>query len=186
MYQKKMNEISLLKEIEKEIGIGTDILKCFRFPYDPKKEIVNDKKKFSNEKDENEHESSNPKKKKEKELLDNSYRQFEYLIEKVNEEGNLKVKLIYLNLYLNVIAPKSEIIKQIDDLKNIILINEEKITQTNNKLTRTNNELTRTNNELNNKLTQTNDEMLKMKNTIKALVEHIRKNNPDFNIDDMK
>ena len=28
----KMNEISLLKEIEKEIGIGTDILKCFRFP----------------------------------------------------------------------------------------------------------------------------------------------------------
>ena len=189
----KMNKISLLKEIEKEIGIGTDILKCFRFPYDPKKEIVNDKKKFSNEKDENEHESSNPKKKKEKELLDNSYRQFEYLIEKVNEEGNLKVKLIYLDLYLNVIAPKSEIIKQIDDLKNIILSNEEKITQTNNKLTqtnneliRTNNELTRTNNELNNKLTQTNDEMLKMKNTIKALVEHIRKNNPDFNIDDMK
>ena len=94
---------------------------------------------------------------------------------------------------MNVIAPKSEIIKQIDDLKNIILSNEEKITQTNNKLTqtnneltRTNNELTRTNNELNNKLTQTNDEMLKMKNTIKALVEHIRKNNPDFNIDDMK
>ena len=126
-------------------------------------------------------------------MLDNSYRQFEYLIEKVNEEGNLKVKLIYLDLYLNVIAPKSEIIKQIDDLKNIILSNEEKITQTNNKLTltnneliRTNNELTRTNNELNNKLTQTNDEMLKMKNTIKALVEHIRKNNPDFNIDDMK
>ena len=126
-------------------------------------------------------------------MLDNSYRQFEYLIEKVNEEGNLKVKLIFLDLYLNVIAPKSEIIKQIDDLKNIILSNEEKITQTNNKLTqtnneliRTNNELTRTNNELNNKLTQTNDEMLKMKNTIKALVEHIRKNNPDFNIDDMK
>ena len=58
--------------------------------------------------------------------------------------------------------------------------------RTNNELTRTNNELTRTNNELNNKLTQTNDEMLKMKNTIKALVEHIRKNNPDFNIDDMK
>ena len=126
-------------------------------------------------------------------MLDNSYRQFEYLIEKVNEKGNLKVKSIYLDLHLNVIAPKSEIIKQIDDLKNIILSNEEKITQTNNKLTqtnneliRTNNELTRTNNELNNKLTQTNDEMLKMKNTIKALVEHIRKNNPDFNIDDMK
>ena len=119
-------------------------------------------------------------------MLDNSYRQFEYLIEKVNEKGNLKVKSIYLDLHLNVIAPKSEIIKQIDDLKNIILSNEEKITQTNNELIRTNNELTRTNNELNNKLTQTNDEMLKMKNTIKALVEHIRKNNPDFNIDDMK
>lgn len=80
-------------------------------------------------------------KKKEKNQLENSYRKFQYLIENINKEKNFKLKLIYLNLYLNVIDPKSEIIKQIDDLKKAISSNKEKITITNNELKTTKEDL---------------------------------------------
>ena len=178
----KIHNISLCDQKEKELGIGQDVIKCFQYPYNPKQLNEIDKKKFSNENDENIGGSSNSEEIKPKNLIENSFRKFQYLIENINKEKNFKVKLIYFDLYLNVTAPKSEIIKQIDDLKKIILINEAKLNKTNEELNKTNEELDKTNEELD----KTKNKMLEMDKTIMALVNHIRKNDPNFKIDDMK
>lgn len=39
---------------------------------------------------------------------------YNYLINNINRKTNFKVKLIYLDLYFNVIAPKSEILNKVD------------------------------------------------------------------------
>lgn len=42
---------------------------------------------------------------------------YNYLINNINRKTNFKVKLIYLDLYFNVIAPKSEILNKVDIIK---------------------------------------------------------------------
>lgn len=105
--------------------IEFNITKCFNFPLIPKlKGPKADKKKFLREKEENnselsgcdiEKENTHIKKDGEQKLF-YSYRKFNYLINNINNETNFKVKIVYLDLYLNVLAPKSEIVKKLDDL----------------------------------------------------------------------
>ena len=42
------------------------------------------------------------------------------MIENINLEKNFKDKLIYLDLYLNLLTPKSEIMNKLDDLTKTI------------------------------------------------------------------
>ena len=76
-------------------------------------------KEFSEENNEIKVSSSGREIEKDKKLLD-SYSLFKYLIENINLEKNFKDKLIYLDLYLNLLTPKSEIMNKLDDLTKTI------------------------------------------------------------------
>ena len=44
------------------------------------------------------------------------YKKLHCLIDKINDEKNCKVKLIYLDTYINLFAPKNIIINKIDSM----------------------------------------------------------------------
>ena len=118
-----------------------------------------------------------------------SYKQFQYLINNINAQKNFIVKLIYLDLYLNVVAPKCEILNEFRQLN-------QKITETNSELIATKNELSKTNSVLiltTNELSKTKEELIKTKNDfslqnsnlqhqIDFLAAELLKINPKFDI----
>jgi len=51
-----------------------------------------------------------------KDILMDGYKKLHCLIDKINDEKNCKVKLIYLDTYINLFAPKNIIINKIDSM----------------------------------------------------------------------
>ena len=114
----------------KQGEIEFNIEKCFQFPLKQKgpKDV---KKAFSGENKENNLELSGNEKESDNTKLFYSYKKFKYLIENINLEKNFKVKSVYFDLYLNVLAPKSVIIEKLDKISNTIVDN---MSSTNNKI----------------------------------------------------
>ena len=159
--------------------IEFNLKKCFEYPLIYKeKGLKIDTKKFSGEKDE-EMEKINKVapniNTKEAVKINYSYKQFQYLINNINAQKNFIVKLIYLDLYLNVVAPKCEILKEFRQLN-------QKITETNSELIATKNELSKTKEEL---IKTKNDFSLQNSNLqhqIDFLAAELLKINPKFDI----
>ena len=173
--------------------IEFNLKKCFEFPLMHKEKGPKiDIKKFSGEKDE-EMEKINKVapniNTKEAVKINYSYKQFQYLINNINAQKNFIVKLIYLELYLNFVGPKCEILNEFRQLN-------QKITETNSELIATKNELSKTNSAListTNELLKTKEELIKTKNDfslqnsnlqhqIDFLAAELLKINPKFDI----
>lgn len=122
------NEVKLFLEQSKplvENEIEFNIEKCFQFPLPKVKCPKIESKKFSEIEDNNlelpkneEEKKKTQKSKKGEPKLFYSYRKFRHLINNINMETNFKIKIIYLDLYLNVLAPKCEIVAKLDNLNN--------------------------------------------------------------------
>ena len=135
---------------------------------------------------------NNGKKENTKIKLKDSYREFKYLIDNINNQSNFKVKLIYLDLYLNVFAPKSEIIEKLDILMNTVennkkdfINNKNELEKTKDELEKTKNELEKTKNELNKTnadLANTKNELDKTNENVNYLVDYIKTSNPNFSL----
>lgn len=125
LFKKVYEDIENSKPFQKgELKFSLE--KCFKFPLTLEKTFINIES--NGEKNETEPKNSNIKKDKANSKLFNSYREFKYLIDNINNESNFKVKLIYLDLYLNVFASKNEIDK-LDNLMNTVKSNKEEITE---------------------------------------------------------
>ena len=48
--------------------------------------------------------------------LVNSYKSFNYLFQKINDEKNFKVMMIYLDTYLNLTTPKCFLLQKLDGI----------------------------------------------------------------------
>jgi hypothetical protein len=93
--------------------IMLDIDKCFQFPLSTKYKYPLIKKEYL----EDELKSKNDIVKYNKnDLLMDGYKKLHYLIDKINDEKNCKVKLIYLDTYINLFTPKNIIINKIDSM----------------------------------------------------------------------
>jgi len=196
------SKLDLFKDVSKSINdakpfqdneIEFNLKKCFEFPLknDSKEPIPKiDLKIFP--KDNNEKVQNNVKEitndknqKKGDDKLFNSYREFKHLILKINEENNFKVKLIYLDLYLNVLAPKCEIIekfdklnKKIDEIKNEVNNLKRPKYEVEIELEITKSKLEKTES----KLQKTESELEKTK---KLLINYIHIKDPDFKLEDL-
>ena len=176
------SKIDLFKEvlvdIEKTKPLQNDELKfglkkCFNFPLSIEKTMKNiEAKKFSGEKIEAEpimNKSADIK-------LFNSYKEFKYLISNINNETNFKVKLVYLDLYLNVFTPKKEIANQIDTLINTVKNITKKISENEQEFSEykstTDQKFSNTINNFNMK--------------IQALVNFIQKDHPNFTFENLE
>ena len=165
LFKSVAENIEKSKPFEKE-EFSFNIKKCFQFPLIPKKaEPKLLMKEFLEEKNESEIKINHKKKADETLLL--SYKKFNYLIDNINNQTNFKVKLVYLDLYLNVLAPKCEIISHIDKLMSEVNNNKREITESNNKISSIEGELQET------------------KMIINALVEEVKKNNPNFRLENL-
>ena len=154
-----------------------NLKKCFEFPLIHKwKGPKIDTKEFSGEKDEEKEKinkvAPNINSKDITVKINNSYKQFKYLINNINDQKNFIVKLIYLKLYLNVVAPKCEILKKIQQLNQ--MINETK------------KELSKTKEELNKTRKIFSLKNSKLQNQIDFLADELHKINPNFDINKFK
>ena len=154
-----------------------NLKKCFEFPLIHKEKGPKiDIKKFSGEKDEEREKikkvAPNIKTKDITVKINNSYKQFKYLINNINDQKNFIVKLIYHELYLNVVAPKCEILKKIQQLNQ--MINETK------------KELSKTKEELNKTRKIFSLKNSKLQNQIDFLADELHKINPNFDINKFK
>ena len=177
LFEELSQKIKDAKKYQEEEDIGEDIRKCFEFPFYPRKKVPNNKKKFLNESEKEENKKGEDKNKEKKKETDQkifeAYRKFRFFIENINGTENFKLKLIYLDLYLNVIAPKSDIISQINELKaTITAIGNEKMK----------NELDNTKEEL----FKTKEELKKTNEKLDFLVDYIKKKDPNFEIEKIK
>ena len=160
-----------------------NLKKCFEFPLMHKEKGPKiDTKKFSGEKDE---EMEKIKKvapninTKEAVKINYSYKQFQYLINNINAQKNFIVKLIYLELYLNFVGPKCEILNEFRQLN-------QKMTETNSELIATKNELSKTKEELNKTRKIFSLKNSKLQNQIDFLADELHKINPNFDINKFK
>ena len=156
--------------------IEFNLKKFFEYPLIYKeKGLKIDTKKFSGEKDE-EMEKINKVapniNTKEAVKINYSYKQFQYLINNINAQKNFIVKLIYLDLYLNVVAPKCEILKKIQQLNQ--MINETK------------KELSKTKEELNKFKKNFSLKNSNFQSQIDFLAAELHKINPNFDINKFK
>ena len=175
-----------MKKEELEFNIG----KCFQFPLITKlKAPISDKKDFSEESNSINVNLSVSEKDKDKKLKD-SYSEFKYLIENINLEKNFKAKSIYLDLYLNLFAPKSEILNKLDDLTKIIINNNTnnnentkiELSETKNKISLMEKELT----DYKNRLALSEMKNARTNSIVNSLVEYIKQKDPNFNIENLK
>ena len=180
---KSINESKSLKKEELEFNIG----KCFQFPLITKlKAPINDKKDFSEDSNNINMNLSVSEKDKDKKLKD-SYSEFKYLIENINLEKNFKAKSIYLDLYLNLLAPKSEILNKLDDLTKIIINNNTnynentkiELSETKNKISLMEKELT----DYKNRLALSEMKNARTNSIVKSLVEYIKQKDPNFKME---
>ncbi len=114
------------------------------------------------------------KKQTDRKIFD-SYRILKYLLQKINDEENVKVKVIYLDLYLNVLTPKTEIMNRLEGLYNKITITESDLSRTKSDLSRTESELAKTQKSLE-----------ETKKIVDNLVKYIKDKDPDFKLEGMK
>ena len=154
-----------------------NLKKCFEFALIHKgKGPKIDIKKFSGEKDEEKEKinkvAPNINSKDITVKINNSYKQFKYLINNINDQKNFIVKLIYLELYLNAIAPKCEILKKIQQLNQ--MINETK------------KELSKTKEELNKFKKNFSLKNSNLQSQIAFLAAELHKINPNFDINKFK
>ena len=120
-----------------EDEIGFNIEKCFHFPFPKVKGPKIETKKFLEMEENNLELSKSGEEKKNTQInkeakptLFYSYRKFRYLIDSINKGTNFKIKIIYLDLYLNVLAPKSEIVDKLDNLNNRVSTMENELEET--------------------------------------------------------
>ena len=154
-----------------------NLKKCFEFPLIHKgKGPKTGTKEFSGEKDEEKEKinkvAPNINSKDITVKINNSYKQFKYLINNINDQKNFIVKLIYLELYLNAIAPKCEILKKIQQLNQ--MINETK------------KELSKTKEELNKFKKNFSLKNSNLQSQIDFLAAELHKINPNFDINKFK
>ena len=71
-----------------------------------------EKKKYINDFDY----SANLNKISRNKYLVNSYKSFNYLFQKINDEKNFKVMMIYLDTYLNLTTPKCFLLQKLDGI----------------------------------------------------------------------
>ena len=159
--QEKIKKESNLSDNEKEFSIE----KCFTFPINLTKKVPNiSQKKFQEKEEHNDSDlskSNDEKKKQTDRKIFDSYRILKYLLQKINDEKNVKVKVIYLDLYLNVLTPKTEIMNRLEGLYNKITITESKLVKTEESLEET-------------------------KKIVDNLVKYIKDKDPDFKLEGMK
>ena len=173
-YSFQYNEcIKMFQEISESINNSNpfengemefNLEKCFQFPLclDSKTPIIV-QKKFEDAKEvtNNINDSSGTeqvKKDKSDVKLIYSYKKLSYLIDNINRENNFKVKLIYLDLYLNVLTPKCEIKKMFEDLNQNLKDTRERLL----------------------KLEQEQKNTEHLMDVIDILVKHIKKSDPTF------
>lgn len=120
-----------------EDEIGFNIEKCFHSPFPKVKGPKIETKKFLEMEENNLELSKSGEEKKNTQInkeakptLFYSYRKFRYLIDSINKGTNFKIKIIYLDLYLNVLAPKSEIVDKLDNLNNRVSTMENELEKT--------------------------------------------------------
>ena len=112
------------------------------------------------------------------------------MIENINLEKNFKAKSIYLDLYLNLLAPKSEILNKLDDLTKIIINNNTnnngnikiELSETKNKISLMEKELT----DYKNRLALSEMKNARTNSIVNSLVEYIKQKDPNFNIENLK
>ena len=98
------------EQILNEKDITLDIIKCFQFPLIPKFCAPTSGKKFVEDINLN---SIGTDKNKDDNFIHGNQK-LNYLIKKINMENNCKVKVIYLDTYINILTPKTIIINKID------------------------------------------------------------------------
>ena len=170
-----------------EIEFGLE--KCFQIGLTSKLKGPKVEKVFSGEKEENKSDMSGSNdekkniqiKKEGKQKLLYSYRKFKYLIDNINEETNFKVILIYLDLYLNVLAPKTEIVDKLEYLNNKISTIGNELVDTKTKLNNTEEKLNNTEKKLNN----TTEKLAETKRTVEMLVKYIQNKDPNFKMEEL-
>ena len=120
-----------------EDEIGFNIEKSFHFPLPKVKGPKIETKKFLEMEENNLELSKSGEEKKNTQInkeakptLFYSYQKFRYLIDSINKGTNFKIKIIYLDLYLNVLAPKSEIVDKLDNLNNRVSTMENELKET--------------------------------------------------------
>ena len=163
MFQEVSDSINHSKPFEKG-EMEFNLEKCFQFPLclDSKTPIIV-QKKFEEAKEvtNNINESSGTeqvKKDKSNVKLIYSYKKLSYLIDNINRENNFKVKLVYLDLYLNVLTPKCEFKKMFEDLNQNLKDTRERLV----------------------KLEQEQKNTEHLMDVIDILVKHIKKSDPTF------
>ena len=172
-------------------GVEFNLEKCFKFPlYLDSKTPIIEQKKFKEDKEETNNiyeslgtEQVQKDKNKSDAKLTYSYKKLSYLIDNINSENNFKVKLIYLDLYLNVLTPKCEIKQTLENLNKNLTDANEKIVILNANLADANEKIVI----LNANLTDANEKIVKLekeqnntKYLMNILVQHIQKLDPTF------
>ena len=169
------------EQILNEEDITLDINKCFQFPLIPKSTAPTTDKKFVEDINLNNIESE---KNKDDNLM-HGYQKLNYLIKKINMENNCKVKVIYLDTYINILTPKNIIINKIDfmtDYLKVIANNDEKI-ENELKETKKNLQISiESNVKTNDELNTTKNKLNETKNVVDILVKFIKEKFPDFSL----
>ena len=113
------------------------------------------------------------------------YQKLNYLIKKINMENNCKVKVIYLDTYINILTPKNIIINKIDfmtDYLKVIANNDEKM-ENDLKETKKNLQISiESNVKTNDELQKTANKLNETKNVVDILVKFIKEKFPDFSL----
>lgn len=162
-------QINSINTIEGKNSIKQNIIKSqkpeVRKIYQDENEYADEIKKVSNNK-----------------KLSEAYKSVNYLLENINKEKNCRAKMLYFDTYLNCITPKCLLLQKLEGISNDVKNQNKKIEnvmKTNEELLKNNKELLK-NNEV---LLKTHEELKKMN---KALMGHILKQNPDFDISRLK
>ena len=122
--------------------------------------------------------------------LINAYKKLNYLIENINKNEKCKVKLLYLDVYLNFVTPKCLIIQKLDDINKTLISYDRKLEslkKENDEIKNDNKELKKDSQEIkdeNAEIKKDNQELKKdnqeLKEKVKTLIQFIKSKFPEF------